>query len=314
MDISSDLLERNYAGEPMVIPLAKGPFSIWPRLAVCPTVQGGPGVSTAQKRVIRDFEFVMLVRGRGWVWWEPYGASIDLTPGDVVFFPPGVVHGWAVEENTHLALHFDIHARPAIKDMDMIRKMPQWVKRAPTNQIPCFKINLAGDELMIPLVTQVRAPEEWRQRLMPLVERYHAKTLQTGMGRLLAAEAVGWGLRTLAQDAGPLLNQPGPDARIARALALADAKWNVSVAQLAKAAGMGQTAFRQAFTRNVGRTPREYIEDRRLAHAKHLLLETSQAIFEVAQACGYSDPYHFSRVFARVTGESPRGYRKARLM
>jgi AraC-like DNA-binding protein len=312
MDISSLISARDYTAPPTPVPLPDAPLSIWPRLAVCPVVKAPPGPSIAQLRVIHDFEFVMLVRGKGWIWWEPLNASIDLVPGDIVFFPPNIHHAWAADTNTHLALHFDLHANPAVQDMNTIHKFPARVRRAPTNAVPCFTLTLAGDTLTIPLVIQAHDPDQWRARLMPFVERYHARTLQSGISRLMAAETVAWGLRTLAHDAASLLNLPAIDPRIARTLPLAQSARPPSVAHLARVAGMGPTAFRHAFTRATGHSPRDYIEHHRLARAKQLLLETHRPIHHIAQACGYIDPYHFSRVFKRVTHESPRQFRLAR--
>ncbi|MBF0244232.1 MAG: helix-turn-helix transcriptional regulator, partial [Planctomycetes bacterium] len=33
---------------------------------------------------------------------------------------------------------------------------------------------------------------------------------------------------------------------------------------------------------------------------------------KVAEACGYPDPYHFSRAFRKATGKSPRAFRQCR--
>ena len=75
---------------------------------------------------------------------------------------------------------------------------------------------------------------------------------------------------------------------------------------------MGQTSFRAAFAETVGSTPRRYLEERRIEHAARALVETEQTIAQIAQSVGYSDPYHFSRVFKRVMGMPPKQYRAQR--
>ena len=72
---------------------------------------------------------------------------------------------------------------------------------------------------------------------------------------------------------------------------------------------MGETAFRAAFRRVTGRSPRAYIEARRIEHAARALIDTDRSVTQIAAAEGYDDPYHFSRVFKRVTSQSPRAYR-----
>lgn len=49
-----------------------------------------------------------------------------------------------------------------------------------------------------------------------------------------------------------------------------------------------------------------------LERATTLLADPAQAITETALELGYSDPAHFSRAFAAMTGQSPRAWRKAR--
>ncbi|WMT41430.1 helix-turn-helix transcriptional regulator [Paenibacillus sp. D2_2] len=54
----------------------------------------------------------------------------------------------------------------------------------------------------------------------------------------------------------------------------------------------------------------EFIHRLKIAEAKNLLLNTEMSVKELAEALGYQDMFYFSRVFKRVTGISPSGYRK----
>ena len=69
-------------------------------------------------------------------------------------------------------------------------------------------------------------------------------------------------------------------------------------------------AAREAFRRATGSNPRVALEERRIEQAALALLETDRRVWEIARAAGYDDPYHFSRVFKRVVGFSPRAYRQ----
>jgi AraC family transcriptional regulator of arabinose operon len=47
----------------------------------------------------------------------------------------------------------------------------------------------------------------------------------------------------------------------------------------------------------------------RLQHAAAMLQYTVKRIESIARSAGFSDPYHFSRVFKNEFGISPREYR-----
>lgn len=66
---------------------------------------------------------------------------------------------------------------------------------------------------------------------------------------------------------------------------------------------------RRLFIKETGKTPSEYLTDKRINYAK-LLLETrlkdkSMNVKEIANLVGFDDPYYFSRVFKKATGKSP---------
>ncbi|MGG4145201.1 response regulator [Paenibacillus algorifonticola] len=63
--------------------------------------------------------------------------------------------------------------------------------------------------------------------------------------------------------------------------------------------------FRQEF----GETLIEYLNRIRVEKAKILLLNKNHKITEVAQLVGYQDEKYFSRVFKKVTGQTPKEYR-----
>lgn len=85
---------------------------------------------------------------------------------------------------------------------------------------------------------------------------------------------------------------------------------NLSNAELARQAGISEVYFRKLFQAHYGTTPKQYILNLRIQKAKQLLIESPFSISAIAEECGFSSVYHFSRVFKEKTGTSPSRFIK----
>jgi AraC-like DNA-binding protein len=75
---------------------------------------------------------------------------------------------------------------------------------------------------------------------------------------------------------------------------------------LARAVGLGHHAFRKAFARQRGCGPLAWVLRQRLLLAQELLDDPRSSVAAVAARVGYDDPLHFSAIFRRHCGLSPR--------
>ena len=82
------------------------------------------------------------------------------------------------------------------------------------------------------------------------------------------------------------------------------------VAVLADCVDLSVSQFHACFKAALGCSPITWMRRQRLAEAQRLLLTTSEPIQRIAERCGYSDPYHFSRLFRRHAGRSPSRWRE----
>ena len=79
--------------------------------------------------------------------------------------------------------------------------------------------------------------------------------------------------------------------------------------RLAAECGVSTVYFRKLFTKHLGTSPKQFIIDLRIQRAKQLLCENSLGISEISERCGFSNPYHFSRIFKEREGTSAMEYR-----
>lgn len=86
---------------------------------------------------------------------------------------------------------------------------------------------------------------------------------------------------------------------------------NLNLSSLADTLNVSSSYLSTLFKKETGQTLTEYINTRRVRHAKHLLESTRLQIQTVAQHCGIVDVQYFSRVFKRITGMTPKEYRES---
>jgi len=79
--------------------------------------------------------------------------------------------------------------------------------------------------------------------------------------------------------------------------------------RLSKIACMGTTKLKASFRGIHGCTITEYIQQRRMHRAEHLLSSAELSVGQVAQAVGYRSASHFAELFRSKTGLTPLEYR-----
>ena len=80
--------------------------------------------------------------------------------------------------------------------------------------------------------------------------------------------------------------------------------------QLARLANMSTTSFVEEFRRCQGVTPARFISQIRIREVCNLLANTAMSLDDVAERTGFPNRAYLSRVFKRVTGESPAHFRR----
>lgn len=86
----------------------------------------------------------------------------------------------------------------------------------------------------------------------------------------------------------------------------------ISLQEMAQRTQLQPKTLARHFHRETGHSPIAYLVRLRLQHAGFLLDQTQLSVAQVAQECGYSDPYLFSRQFKAHQGHSPSAFRSRR--
>ncbi len=90
----------------------------------------------------------------------------------------------------------------------------------------------------------------------------------------------------------------------------------ISPSTLAKDVGMSTRQLERLFRRYLNRSPKRYYMELRLQKARNLLMQTDMSVINVALACGFASPSHFSKCYRAHYDTTPyreRGSHAARL-
>jgi AraC family transcriptional regulator len=80
---------------------------------------------------------------------------------------------------------------------------------------------------------------------------------------------------------------------------------------IAAEAGVSTSHFIRSFRQTTGKTPYQFLLDRRVQRAQSLMRDHRASLTDVALASGFADQHHLARVFRRITGVTPSSYRRS---
>ncbi len=90
----------------------------------------------------------------------------------------------------------------------------------------------------------------------------------------------------------------------------------ISPSILARDVGLSTRQLERLFRRYLNRSPKRYYMELRLQKARNLLMQTDMSVINVALACGFASPSHFSKCYRAQYNTTPyreRGAQAARL-
>ena len=88
---------------------------------------------------------------------------------------------------------------------------------------------------------------------------------------------------------------------------------HLTLAQLGAVVFMSPYHFARLFQHSTGLPPHRFVVRARIDHAATMLATPDRSIARISQMVGFRTPSHFSTVFRRLMGVTPRAYRAAYL-
>lgn len=160
--------------------------------------------------------------------------------------------------------------------------------------------------LRIPDFLKVNQPEAYLTIFSKLVRCFHAPAENEILLQSLVLELID----TMDRDAKSRCKSTGNAVFIesARSYIHAHLTEDLSLKNVANAVAISPIYFHNSFKAAMGKTLREYVEEKRIKRAIHLLMTTDHTLTEIAFDSGFSSQSYFSYVFKRKMGKTPREY------
>lgn len=87
-------------------------------------------------------------------------------------------------------------------------------------------------------------------------------------------------------------------------------KQSLSLEEMSNGVGLSRYHLSRTFKQYLGKSFKEYLTERRITEAKHLMAHDDKNVTEACFAVGFNDTSYFARVFRKREGISPSAYRK----
>jgi transcriptional regulator GlxA family with amidase domain len=144
---------------------------------------------------------------------------------------------------------------------------------------------------------------------LALVEEDHGRDLALLVARFLVLYLKRSGGQTQFSTQLRAQFSDTPAIQKVQAWCLENLDGDLSIAALARRAGMSARNFTRLFGKETGKTPKEFIAGTRLEAACRMLDGGSQSLQVVAARCGYGTPTKMRRAFLSAFGVTPAIYR-----
>lgn len=95
---------------------------------------------------------------------------------------------------------------------------------------------------------------------------------------------------------------------------LENLKSKLGLSQLAKEVQLSTSYFSRLFQSKIGFPPMEYFNQLKIQYSCRLLDNRTLSIADAAREIGFEDQFYYSRLFKKVMNQSPRDYRKERVL
>ena len=247
------------------------------------------GYATWRAHGTTDWLLIATLSGSGRFGFD--GGEVRTVPGELILLHPGALHDYGVAPPSPSWELLWAHIHPH----------PHWLGWLEWPQIAPGLAHLMLDDpsLQTEIFGKLREALHHTTGAHRRREEFAMNSLETVL--------------LLCDTVNPRQGQPVIDGRVRAAMDHLCRHYtqNLSLDQLGSVVGLSGSRLGHLFRKQVGLTPVQFLERRRMERACQLLEFSARPIHSIAEELGFENPFYFTLRFKRATGQSPRDYRKS---
>lgn len=250
----------------------------------------------------RHFAFEILFIIEGVQHTELSTHHFDFKEGDILLFPPGLLHRNSCHLGdglSYFCVHFDIDnpelQRKLITNCSIllnkdnaahiqIRKTLQEYIKIIDKQEFSLQDKFTIEKLLLELIIHLISYSDCES------------SQQSGDNHLILAKMIA---ETIKSNFVKYTHQPVDEGRKL-----------LSLSHVARSLNISESTMLKTFKKMYFISPKQFLNQLKFNEAKYLLNQPEMSIQEIAECIGYQDVSHFSRQFKNWYGKSPSEYRK----
>lgn len=234
-----------------------------------------------------DYQMIYVAKGKGCFVLE--GQKQEVGEGTVIFYKPGQAqqYSYSYKDKPEIYwIHFTGYG------------VERYLEELKIGNQQTYEIGFNEEciELFNKMITELQ-----------IKQHYYENIVEGMMLQLLGVMA-----RNAAEDNQNISNRHQYIQKIIEEMHR-NSEMPLMIKAYAKNCNISVCWFINSFKEVTGLTPQQYIIHIKINRAKGLLVDTEMSIAEIADIVGFQNAFYFSRVFKKITGDSPKVWRQ-RLM
>ncbi|WP_282122129.1 helix-turn-helix domain-containing protein [Algibacter mikhailovii] len=174
-----------------------------------------------------------------------------------------------------------------------------------------FNLGVPFDNVY-PGIIKIELSDYLKDRVLYLTEKLKVENKDFKLTFNLKLQAF---IKEALTNIGPELWQTiNIDDRVLKIIRYVEANINEKLknSEISSVVNMAPNSFARLFKEEMNITLHNFIQNRKIAKACELFEHTNKTIVDVTFDLGFSDRYHFSRVFKQITGLTPASYKSGK--